>query len=336
MRDREQGVAAARFGIGVRRKTLSAIGEEMGLSRERVRQIEKEALRKLSLEILGKHNETINQIIASFEKVGGLSLGRSIAAKFLEERLAEDSNQINSLALIFYLMPQLKKIKKTREIEEGWILAKISRSEAIRVINDWVSHLRKKEKPQSLEILMSEHPQHQKYEITFLSELPAISKKLIQTPEGHLGLVEWAEINPRTTRDKIYYVMKRAAEPLHFDEIVSRIRASAFDKKKVVRATVHNELIADRRFVLVGRGIYALRELGYSEGTVGDVIMAALKNKKSGLLPEEIIRVVMRQRVVKRNTVLINLKTRREFQKTKEGKYILEISCQKQKEKIKA
>jgi hypothetical protein len=110
---------------------------------------------------------------------------------------------------------------------------------------------------------------------------------------------------------------------MHFEEITKSIKEQKFDHKKVVKATVHNELIADKRFVLIGRGIYALREWGYEVGTVADVIREVLSKTATGLSGEAIIKEVLKRRVVKRNTVLINLKTKSDFKKIEENKYVL-------------
>jgi len=134
-----------------------------------------------------------------------------------------------------------------------------------------------------------------------------------------IGLKRWPSVNPRNVRDKIYYVLKNAGKPLHFVEITAAIAESRFDQKKVVRATVHNELIADRRFVLIGRGIYALREWGYSDGTVYEVIKNILSNAKSPMPVSEIIELVSKSRKVKRNTIVINLQTKKEFKRVGSG-----------------
>lgn len=322
-KENEQRVISGRFGIDSTHKTLSAIGKELDLSRERVRQIEKDGLKKIAIKILEQHKEEIENVVATFEKNGGVAVNQKIAEKFLNEAHQGDPNQFNALNLIFFVMPQLKKIKKTRELEEGWILAKISRGEAIKIIDEWVEQLREHNKPASLDVLLNENPAHSKYEIAFLSELPSISKKIIKTEEGNIGLASWSEINPRNIRDKIYYVLRKNGKPMHFDEIADRIKSQGFDNKSVVKATVHNELIADKRFVLVGRGIYALSEWGFQPGTVLDVIVDVLSGAKGALEAEEIIRQVLKQRVVKKNTIMINLKTKSRFKRVGESKFTL-------------
>ncbi|MFA5927318.1 MAG: HTH domain-containing protein [Patescibacteria group bacterium] len=323
LKSNEQRVITGRFGIDSPRLTLSAIGKDLKLSRERVRQIERDGLKKLAGTILESHKDSISKIVDTFAKNGGISVNHKIADKFLEDAYKGDPNQFNSLALIFFIMPQLKKVKKTRELEDSWIMAELSRSEAIKVINDWVEHLEKIQKPQSLDVLLKVHPHHNKYEITFLSELPSISKRVIKTEDNMIGLASWAEVNPRNIRDKIFYILKKANKPLHFEEIANRIKSQEFDKKKVVKATVHNELIADNRFVLVGRGVYALREWGYKPGTVSEIISSILEKNKSGMRVDEIVKEVLKQRVVKKNTILINLKTKDLFKKVAEDCYSL-------------
>lgn len=322
LKENEQKVVSGRFGIDETRKTLSAIGKELKLSRERIRQIEKEALRKLAIHIVEQESSFIEQITSSFKESGGISSHDKIAEKFLEESINKNINEFNALNLIFYLTPELKKIDKTRELEESWILASITKNDVVKVINDWVSHLEKTKKPLALEVLLKANPNHTKYEITFLSELPYISKKLVKTETGYIGLSSWPEVNPKNVRDKIYFILKREGKPLHFDLIAKKINEQNFSNKKVVKATVHNELIADDRFVLVGRGIYALSEWGYKPGTVEEVIKQVL-SMKNEMKAEEIVDEVLKQRSVKRNTILINLQTKSDFKKIGKDSYAL-------------
>lgn len=323
LKPNETKVIAGRFGIESKNLTLSAIGKNLRLSRERIRQIEKEAIKKLAKKIINEENGYVSEIIASFERGGGISSHDKIAEKFLEETRQSDRNEFNALHLIFVLMPQLIMIEKTKELEAGWILATLSKDDAVKVINDWSDHLGKHKKPENIDVLIEANPSHKKFQVAFLSELPSISKKLVKTETGLVGLASWPEVNPRNVRDKIYYILKKMGKPLHFEEIAKKIAEQNFDKKNIVRATVHNELIADKRFVLVGRGIYGLSEWGYKEGTVCDIIKNILEDAKSGLTSERIVEEVGRQRLVKKNTVLINLQTKPLFKKLANGKYAL-------------
>lgn len=322
LRKNEVIVISGRFGIGEPRKTLSAIGKDLNLSRERIRQIEKEAMKRLASKISEQQSEHIKSIISAFESLGGITSHEKIDKKFLEPALHEDRNQFNSLNLILCLIPQIKKIDKTKELEASWILSSLKKDEVVGVINSWVKHLENVKKPLTIDVLVKENPNHSKYEITFLSELPYVSKKLVKTETGYIGLATWPEVNPKNVRDKIYYILKSEGTPLHFDIIAKKINGQNFSKKNVVRATVHNELIADNRFVLVGRGIYALAEWGYKPGTVQEIIRDVLMQNKS-MNVKDIIREVSKQRAVKKNTILINLQTKPEFLKVRKDEYAL-------------
>ncbi|MEI8143142.1 MAG: sigma factor-like helix-turn-helix DNA-binding protein [Candidatus Berkelbacteria bacterium] len=319
----ERKVVSDRFGINSEHKTLSAVGKELKLSRERIRQIEREGLRKLAVKIIEEQSTWIDKILDAFDRSGGVTSQDNIAEKFLDEVYVSNKNEFNSLHLIFVLIPQLIKIEKTRDLESGWMLASVTKKDAIKVIDDWADHLKKMQKPVHIDVLVQQFPQHSKYKIAFLSELPHISKKIVKTDVGLVGLSSWPEVNPKNIRDKIYFVLNKSKKPMHFYDIAEAIKNQSFDGKGVVRATVHNELIADDRFVLIGRGIYALKEWGYSEGTVLDVIKSILLTKKEGMTAVDIVKEVMKLRQVKKNTILINLQTKPIFRKIGTDKYAL-------------
>ena len=108
--------------------------------------------------------------------------------------------------------------------------------------------------------------------------------------------------------------------PLHFKEIANNICTLGIDKKPAHVQTVHNELIKDGRFVLVGRGVYALREHGYEPGTVREVITRLLK-ERGPLDSTEVVRLVNQKRFLKENTILLNLQNRRHFKRLEDGRY---------------
>ncbi len=121
-------------------------------------------------------------------------------------------------------------------------------------------------------------------------------------------------------RDYAFLVIRKHGSPIHFREVASQI--TKIFKKKAHVATTHNELIKDSRFVLVGRGLYALAEWGYMSGVVRDVIKKIVA-KHGPLTKEEIIEKVLKERYVKENTILVNLQNQKHFKKDKEGRYAL-------------
>ena len=134
--------------------------------------------------------------------------------------------------------------------------------------------------------------------------------------------MKWKDINPRTLRDKIFYVLRKDHKPLHFVDIANSIVNENFDKKSLNLQAIHNELIRHEEFILIGRGIYALKEWGYSSGTVADIIGSILKTKKS-LSEEEIINEVLKQRQVKNITIILNLKNKPQFTRVGRKQYAL-------------
>ena len=152
-----------------------------------------------------------------------------------------------------------------------------------------------------------------------------ISKRIQPNKEGALGLVEWPEIKPRGVKDKAFLVFKKHGKPLHFTEVAKLIDKSDYNmpNKKTYPQTVHNELIKDPRFVLVGRGTYALSEWGYVPGTIKDIITKVLKDKNEPMHKDEVVKQVLAQRFVAKNTVLMNLNNKKHFEKDSSDKYFL-------------
>lgn len=144
-----------------------------------------------------------------------------------------------------------------------------------------------------------------------------------QNKFGYWGLSPWREIKPKTINDKIYLTLKYHGQPLHFVKIAEKINEIGFDHKRANAATVHNELILDNKYVLVGRGLYSLKEWGYKEGTVADVIVNILKEAERPLSRDEILENVLEQRLVKKATIILALMDRDKFEKVEGEKYKL-------------
>jgi DNA-directed RNA polymerase delta subunit len=140
---------------------------------------------------------------------------------------------------------------------------------------------------------------------------------------GRWGLIKWPMVNPKNIRDKIYVILKEHGKHMHFNEIAAAIKASDFKRKDVTTQAIHNELIKDKRFVLIGRGIYALKEWGYEKGTVADIIAEVLKQANEPLHRDEIVKRVLKSRFVKETTILLNLQGKPQFKRVAKATYAL-------------
>jgi len=147
------------------------------------------------------------------------------------------------------------------------------------------------------------------------------AKKIEQNKFGYWGVADWREIKPKTINDKIYLILKNSGQPMHFAEIANRINQISFDKKTANAATVHNELILDEKYILVGRGLYGLLEWGYQKGTVAKVIETIMADSDRPLSRDEIMEKVLAQRIVKKATINLALTDRNKFEVTADGKY---------------
>jgi DNA-directed RNA polymerase delta subunit len=122
--------------------------------------------------------------------------------------------------------------------------------------------------------------------------------------------------------DKIYLILKQEKKPLHYIEVAKLINDAVFDKKVAQPATVHNELIMDKKYILVGRGIYGLEEWGYMAGTVTEIIEAILKASGS-MQKDDLIQKVLEQRMVRKTTIILSLSNKEKFSKLPTGEFQL-------------
>ena len=312
---KQKAVFARRFGLtGIgkrnigRRETLEVIGKDYGVTRERVRQIERDVF--LKLEPKTKEYEALFQYFSNYLKSRG-GLGKE---DILLTELGGEKEK-NQVYFLLTLGEQFERISETPDFYSLWTINKNSLNSFKKTIDSFLKTLGKTKKPLTLKELNSSYSLPQAVLASYLE----VSKKIQKNPEGFFGLREWPEINPKGVKDKAYLTFKKEGKPLHFNEVASLIG-------KALPQTVHNELIKDSRFVLVGRGMYALKEWGYEDGYVKDVILKILRENKKALTKEEILKEVSMQRLVKENTILLNLSNKKHFLRNPEGKYTIKTA----------
>jgi len=323
-RERDIMVVSGRYGLtGEKPKTLEEIGKELGITRERVRQIEKNALRKLSeyisTEIRGQ--EILSTLETKILRDGG-ALTKSRLYEILLGSTDASSKLKHMVCFLATLDAKITPIPDTASLKPGYTV-EIGPKTIGETIDKAISILDTEKKPLEEKAFLAKV---EKAEIGLSDEqviaIISLSKKILRTDMGHLGLTHWRDINPKSIRDKTYYVLKKFNKPLHFTDISKHIENLDESKKKVTKQAVHNELIRDDRFVLIGRGIYALSEWGYNAGVVEDVIEEVLISAGKPMHKDDIIIEVMKRRMVKETTILLNLQKDR-FSRTARATYTI-------------
>jgi len=307
---RQKEILERRFGIITGKKeTLDSIGKDFHLTRERIRQIEKESFAKMEKE---KEKRELKKVFFYFEKYlkenGGLRR---------EDVLLNDLGRDKFNKHIYFLLTFADDFFRVSEDDKFYSFWTVEKESTAKIENILKSILKKFEEINKL-LSEDEILKKSKQEPRILHSLLEVAKEIEHSKENdYYGLTDWPEIKPKGVKDKAYLVFKREKEPLHFTDIAKLIDNEAHAQ------TVHNELIKDDRFVLVGRGIYALKEWGYENGTVKEVILKVLEKTKKPISKEELLKKVQNQRLVKENTILLNLSNGEYFIKDKNGNYSL-------------
>lgn len=332
--EKEATVIRKRFALqGNPKQTLEKIGKHFKVTRERIRQIESIALSKLKRTVrttkLNKVNEMAKEIL---RKNGGVMREDYLINETLRRFNGEASVDGAVLRLSYAIESEMCAIGKGGTYVVSWHLSSLPMEHIDLVVENMVKILKKKKSCMSADELVSTVQGLNLFEgrvpsKEFVGSCLTVDQRLKEIDEGW-GLTEWRFVRPRSIRDKVEIILRKKGEPLHFMEIANLIRDAQFDHKNVTIQAVHNELIRYPQFVLVGRGLYALREWGYEPGTVADVIERILK-EKGPLSKKEIIAEVAKQRTVKVGTISLNLQKMPYFVRVGRAVYAFDPSKKK-------
>lgn len=263
--------------------------------------------------------QTEKLIIRNLTEMGRVACVSDLVLKILgREATPVEKANFNFLGEI---SPALSLVPENDKYHGAIGIAEYGSGKVIRErVDEIVALIKANKKPLSLDELDAkldyEHPDH----IQALARL----SKLLSTLNTQWGLAKWPSVNPKNIRDKIFVVLEENKEPMHFSDIAKAISASNFKRKNVTVQAIHNELIKDPRFVLIGRGIYALDSWGFEKGTVADIITKVLQKAGSeGLSRKEIVKQVLKARKVKETTVLLNLQSKQLFTRVGKDHYRL-------------
>lgn len=321
--EREKEIITRRFGLHDRKETLEQIGDMLGITRERVRQLEKAILIRLRL-ILADGKIPAAAAVEKEVTTHLVEMGRAARMQTLADHIigrAATQTERAHVAFIAELSPNITVLSENDDFHHAAAMADIGDEKTVKKqVEEIVKAIKKHGQPTTAEELHKamtyEHPSH-------IAALASISKKLAEL-KGNWGLMKWPTVNPKNIRDKIFVILDDNGKPMHFSDIAKAIKESDFKRKDVTLQAIHNELIKDKRFVLIGRGIYALDSWGYSRGTVGDIIADVLRQAGGPMHREEIVKQVLAKRQVKETTILLNLQSKPQFKRTAKATYTLD------------
>lgn len=308
--ERSKHILTDRFGLNPKglERTLDSIGKEYGITRERIRQIEKHGLSSI------RDSDRYKEHSSSFEdlKKAIHSLGAILSDDTIVSEIAKNSLDKNHLTFMLTVGHHFNDRREDNDYRARWYTDEQIADQVERALaNLYASTDANKLTPEEefLQIfanaLKQEGIKNRPNDV--LSRWLNISKRVGRNPLGEWGHTDSPQVRIKNTRDFAYLTLKRHGSPMHFIEV-----AKGIDKlfsRETHPATTHNELIKDNRFVLVGRGLYALKEWGYQPGVVRDVIKRILETE-GPLSRADILERVKRERYVKDATIAVNLQNK--------------------------
>lgn len=304
--ERSRDVLTSRYGLhGGASETLDAIGKRYGITRERVRQIENHAIKLI------QESDTLVKEMGSFEALEHAirDLGGILTEKAILHTLAPDQETQKHLYFMLVVGKQFSEARDDKDFARRWFVD----ADIAKAVESALKEVHGKVRPSDV-LSESEMVENVKQCLTRVSakyrsndtilRWLELSQCLVRNPLGEWGRASAPGIKVKNIRDYAYLALKRSGSPMHFREVARSIRE--LFNKRAHEATTHNELIKDSRFVLVGRGMYALTEWGYRVGPVATIIEHILR-EKGPLSREHIIAAVGKERHVKTNTIIVNL-----------------------------
>lgn len=321
--DRARDVLEKRYGLGKEgeQSTLESIGQTYGITRERVRQIENYGISSIQKSDGYKEFETVFEELQTILNSLG---GGLIAEHVLLDEITNDATLRNHIYFLLVVGIPFYRSKENTTYAHRWYTEKKTADIVEKALTKLYNNLNREDLITEDEMIKRFKDElaevAEKHDEVILKRWLQISKDIGANPLGEWGHASSPNVRVKGIRDYAYLVVKRHGSPMHFREVAEAIQ-QLFDKKAHT-ATCHNELIKDDRFVLVGRGLYALTEWGYSAGVVKDVLRDILQ-EHGPLSREEIIDKVRKERYVKDNTIVVNLQDNTLFKKLSNGMYTI-------------
>lgn len=330
---KEQLVLFRKFGLTTGKETpLQKIGELYGLTRERVRQIENQGLMRFRRLIIG--NEKYLKVIEEAKKIldanGWFLIEDDFIAKLLNKGIGKFNAQELKMIIVsdfdIYYLKRNKRLWKWFYIDSHFedLLTEI----AIHVVGYFEKKGQAEDLYEFVDKLKSKftreyedvhYLQNNLFYTNFFKSIKGTA-----TFYGKVGLDTFTEVNPKTIKQKVLYILRRINKPLHYQEMATKVM-EWFPEKPVKVNTVHNELVKNNDiFVNMGLGIYGLKEWGFQGGSVKEIIERVLNKFDRPMTIKEIQKEVLKEKMISPNTIVLTLQKYKElFERVEKWVYTL-------------
>ena len=265
---RERKVLHWRHGIDGEDLTLEKVGEMLNVTRERVRQIQNKANRKLQAPL---RRAVIRPLFAllmySIEQSGGVLDAEKLDAALRAELVIGQVDPVGVARLVFSLHDGVKWIRKA----EVWGLARLPLDQVLSIQVRLANVLKKAYAPLPCETVIAQFKATRYYRShcdelgdAFVTACLKSHQQIEIDESGLCGLTKWS----KRKLDEVLLALRQIGRPAHFSVIAERANALLPSDQRTSERNI--QALLERHstvFVFLGRGKYWLRD--YVIGEVG-------------------------------------------------------------------
>jgi hypothetical protein len=270
---RERDVIAARYGLwnGVS-QSLRHIGNELGVTRERVRQIEKDAVMRLRgtyahclirAYIYERGRESIENdpqkhgVLAGDEAITALAIRCSakevvLALRFLKDVDFQNENVFGGLIEIeprVYCLHERTKIQYLRVLKQ---VESVFRSHEQAISESFVLS----------EISSMSTPVRHRDQMNLARRVLLVSPRYFRMKDGTIARSEWTHLTKRNATTVAEAALRLLGRPAHFREITTKV--NEISGRPLKELTIHGAIIRHpQTFVWLKDGTYGLAAWGF-------------------------------------------------------------------------
>lgn len=270
--ERDRHVIRWRYGLYGERLTLEEVGNRLGVSRERARQLEKQALNHLDFP---QHRAIIRPLMTLLvyllERAGGLMNEEQIETALKRELVIGDIDPIGVAYLAFEINNDVKWLCGAK----AWGVKSIPLKEIGGIQMRLAKILEEEHAPLPTEKVIARFKatrfyrnRQEELEDDFIQACLRVHPEISIDREGQCGLERW----DRHRTDEIILALREIGEPVHYTEIAEKTNALLEPEMQTTAHNIHAHMLRmPDIFVRVGHGVYGLAEWGlHDDGSVAN------------------------------------------------------------------